>query len=239
MPDYTYAPAPVLVETTGEFAIGATGVLRPSDGGDAVAIYDLNGSTITNILVGPKGAHQGFRADIPYGVLDFGSVLLPTVSQEQQNAALTALATAQEAGELATQASIDASAALDAALAAGKYVIHGAVASTARPATDPGVPIIWFGTVAPTNLSTTNGDLWVNPTGGGGGGISEVTMDDLPAGSMIFTLQAGDGTWGVRKSARTDLKSMWIRMVAGSADPATATSPAVTGAYNGDVVVGA
>lgn len=95
MPAYTFSPAPVLVETTGEFAIGATGVLRPTEGGDPVQVYDLNGSPLPSVAVGLKGAHQAFKADIPHGTLDFGSVLLPTISLEALTAALTAQQTAE------------------------------------------------------------------------------------------------------------------------------------------------
>lgn len=89
MAAYTYSPAPVLVEATGELAIGATGQLLAADGSGAVPVYDLNDSLLASILVGPKGVHQAFKADIPNGVLDFGSVLLPTISQEALAAALT------------------------------------------------------------------------------------------------------------------------------------------------------
>lgn len=94
---YTFASAPVLVETTGDLAIGATGVLRETEGGDPVAIYDLNDSPIASVLVGPKGAHQAFRADIPYGVLDFGSAMLVAVSAEAQYAAISVEETANQA----------------------------------------------------------------------------------------------------------------------------------------------
>lgn len=104
MPSYTFAPAPVLVESTGAFAIGATGVLRATEGGDPVPIFDLNGSPLTSIQVGPKGAHQGFTADIPNGVLDFGSVLLPSISLEQQESGLTAVAVANAASDTAAAA---------------------------------------------------------------------------------------------------------------------------------------
>ena len=112
MAAYTYAPAPVLVETTGEFAIGVTGVLKDDDG-TPVQAYDLNDSPIGGITVGPKGAHQAFKADIPNGVLDFGSVLLPTSSQQQQEAGLSALATANSALNEAVAAKEIAQAALD------------------------------------------------------------------------------------------------------------------------------
>jgi hypothetical protein len=102
--DYTFPPAVVLVESTGDPAIGATGVLRPEAGADPVPVYDLNDSLISNILVGPLGVHQGFKADIPNGLLDFGSVLLPSESMEQRAAGLTAQATADAALAAATAA---------------------------------------------------------------------------------------------------------------------------------------
>lgn len=97
MPTYTFAPAPVLVEATGEFAIGATGTLASSSGGAAVSTWDLNGSPLASILVGPKGAHQAFKADIPHGVLNFGSVQIVAISVEAQQAAITAQETADQA----------------------------------------------------------------------------------------------------------------------------------------------
>lgn len=122
MADYTFPPAPVLVEETGEFAIGAIGVLRATEGGDPVSVYDLNDSPLPNIVVGPKGAHQAFKADIPDGVLDFGSVLLPTQSLEAARAGLTALDTANDALAAAEAAAVTAN---DAVAAANDAVANG------------------------------------------------------------------------------------------------------------------
>lgn len=159
MAAYTYPAAPVLVETTGEFAIGATGVLLPSGGGSAVQVYDLNDSPISSIVVGPKGAHQAFKADISDGVLDFGSVLLPTISIEQSRAGLTAITTANAALTAATAAQAAAVAAQAAAeAAAGKFVVHGTNGSTARPTST--APVVWFGTVDPVNSDDTK-DVFV------------------------------------------------------------------------------
>jgi hypothetical protein len=150
MPAYTYAPAPVLIETSGEFAIGAEGVFRATEGGTPVSIWDLNDSPLTAVLVGSKGAHQAFKADIPNGVLDFGSVMLPAVSLEQQEAGLNAVNIAENA--LAT--AINAASAADAATAAiavtARFIVHGSNASQAR-GTAEAVPIVWFGSVVPTN----------------------------------------------------------------------------------------
>lgn len=97
MAAYTFPSAPVLVEATGEFAIGATGVLRAVSGGLAVQVYDLNDSPISTVLVGPKGGHAPFKADIPYGVLDFGSTQLVAVSAEALNAAIDVSVVADQA----------------------------------------------------------------------------------------------------------------------------------------------
>lgn len=238
MPTYTYAPAPVLVETTGEFAIGATGVFRATESGPPVNFYDLNDSPLATISVGPKGAHQAFKADIPYGILDFGSVLLPSMSIQQQEAALTASTKAQEAVDTADLAKEDATNALEIALSAGKYIIHGTNASTPRTAAID-VPLIWFGTVDPTNM-IDGFDLWVNPTGGGGGsGIVTLTTENAPAGALFGIKQNADGSWPNRRSGRPDIYMFWLRIVPGSADPAPATSPSLAGAYATDVVLGA
>lgn len=108
MPDYTYGAAPVLVETTGDFAFGATGTLLAPDG-NAATVYDLNGSPIAGVKVGPKGAHQGFMADIPNGMLDFGSVRIIAVSIESMTAAISAHQAAEAAAasaETAAQAAV-------------------------------------------------------------------------------------------------------------------------------------
>lgn len=97
MADYTFAPAPVFVEETGEFAIGSTGVLRDVAGGTQQLVYDLNDLPLDFITVGPKGAHQAFKADVAHGVLDFGSVEIVAVSAEAQQAAITAEQTAEQA----------------------------------------------------------------------------------------------------------------------------------------------
>jgi len=102
--DYTYDEAVVLIEATADLAIGATGVLRPVDGGDPVQVFDLNGSALPHVLVGPFGVHQPFRADIPQGLLDFGSKVLVKESQQQREAGLEAKAIALDAAANASTA---------------------------------------------------------------------------------------------------------------------------------------
>lgn len=168
MPQYTYSPAAVLVETTGEFAVGAIGALRPASGGDAVPIWDLNDSALPSVVVGPKGAHQAFKADIPSGILDFGSVMLPAVSDEARVAGLDAQTEAAQAVVIAQNAESASSAAV--AAAASKY---------AKPGT--GIPETDLSAAVQTKLNDGG-------TGGGTGPTSE-----LSAGTGI-TLTAGTGT---------------------------------------------
>jgi hypothetical protein len=127
---YTFPPAPVLIETTGAFAIGAAGVMRPTTGGDPVPLYDLNDLPLASILVGPKGAHQAFKADIPDGVLDFGSVLLPASSLEQQRAALNAVEVAASASSAANTALAAASAAQAAVADASRFTVSSVEAAS-------------------------------------------------------------------------------------------------------------
>jgi len=102
--DYTFPPAVVLVEGSGDLAVGATGVLRPAGGGNPVQVYDLNGSPIPSVLVGSKGVHQAFQANIPDGVLDFGSVQLTAISMESMTAAMSAQQAAETAAASAAAA---------------------------------------------------------------------------------------------------------------------------------------
>lgn len=70
-------------------------------------------------------------------------------------------------------------------------------------------------------------------------GFTSLGTEDLPAGSVIYAVQNGDGTWPNRLSPRTDLLGIWVRIVAGSGNPPQATPPAVGGAYVDDLVIGA
>lgn len=95
--DYTFSEDTVLVASTGELAIGATGVLRATLDGPALPIYDLNGSPLNVITVGPVGVHQAFKADVAYGLLDFGSAKLTKVSDEAIASVITMQADVQSA----------------------------------------------------------------------------------------------------------------------------------------------
>lgn len=95
--DYTFKAASVVDVTTGQLAAsGVTGVLRPVGGGDALTMYDLNGSVIPHVTVG-VGAYPDFRADVAFGELDFGATKILAVSFESMTAAITADQTAQQA----------------------------------------------------------------------------------------------------------------------------------------------
>jgi hypothetical protein len=79
-----------------------------------------------------------------------------------------------------------------ARLAVGaRVVVHGSVASIARPATE--VPVIWFGEVEPTNW--IDGDVWEavgNSAGGVGdvGGSTSVTQRVVTANYTLVTADA-------------------------------------------------
>jgi hypothetical protein len=84
-------------------------------------------------------------------------------------------------------------------------------------------------------------DTWAVPPGdgSGGGGIVEIDYDDLPVGSVLYVVQNGDETWPNRLTDREDVLTVWVRIVVDSDDPAIATPPALNGAYENDVVIGA
>lgn len=174
MADYTFAGNTVLVEGTGEFAVGATGVLRTSSDGPPLPIYDLNDSPISEIIVGPRGVHQAFKADEPDGLLDFGSAMIPVVSQESHRAGMRAIEVAEgaavQAGEAMGQASDAAAAARLAAgvvVATPRFVLHGGDADAPRPDEDV-LPVIWIGSVEPSHADTGR-DHWITPSSWGSG----------------------------------------------------------------------
>ena len=156
MASFTYHPAVVFIESTGDLAIGATGVLRPEAGGNPVQVYDLNGSPIPSVSVGSKGVHQPFQADIPDGVLDFGSVMLVAISKE----ALTAAITAQEMA-LETQSELDD-------LQTQVTTLSGSVASANHTH-----PVTALQTTGVRSVSTVlHGDgVWRTAATGGSGGV--------------------------------------------------------------------
>lgn len=178
MPTYTYGPAPVLVEATGEFAIGATGVLRPLNGGEPVPIYDLNDSPIATILVGPKGGHQAFKADIASGLLDFGSVLLPRSSKQVEEAIVAQVDIATDALVVANAASATAASAAATAEEALGYAQGDAVtAVAAAPAVNP--TGVWNFAQSPT---VAGSPLRQEATDTESGVVTLATADEVIAG---------------------------------------------------------
>lgn len=167
MPTYTYAPAPVLIEVTGEFAIGVSGVLRDPVSNASVQVYDLNGSPMSSVTVGPKGAHQAFKADISYGTLDFGSVLLPTSSLEQQAAGLTALGVANTAATSAAAAATSAAASAASAAAAvsqlADLVTGGELATSIEAALDASLETLPTATILRYNFASNTWGGKVRP----------------------------------------------------------------------------
>ena len=164
---YTYSSGLVLDEKTGQPSPGIAGILREVSGGP-VQVYDLNDSPIPNIQVGPRGVHQAFRADIPDGVIDFGSTPIPVVSQESHRAGLQAVIIAEQAVEASESARGEASDAAAAArlaasvvVATPRFVLHGDDADAPRPDEDV-LPVIWVGSVPPSEADTER-DHWIRP----------------------------------------------------------------------------
>lgn len=133
MPGYTFSEGVVLIEATGQLAIGATGVFRAATGGDPVTIYDLNDSVIPSVAVGPLGVRQAFKADIPRGLLDFGSVVIVARSDELMDAAFEAQAISEQAALDAAAAATSSQAAAAAAAAAEGSAAAAAASAEAVP----------------------------------------------------------------------------------------------------------
>ena len=120
MPDYTYGPFLVLDETTGEPTAEATGgQLLDVAGGTPQPVYDLLGSPLAELITNRLGVTGSFMADVPYGLVSFGSVALPVISNEARNAGLEAAA-AQSAAEAAQAAAESASTSAVAAQSAAE-----------------------------------------------------------------------------------------------------------------------
>ena len=149
--DYTYAQGVVIDPVTSELVQSGTGIFKDTAGGVVQDMFDLVGTQVAGIDVGPLGVHIAFKADIPHGVLSFGSVELPVVSIEAINSGLEAAA-AQAAAEgaldltrtyaadmeRASQAATDAQAAQEAATEAADAAALSAseAATVVQPAVD-------------------------------------------------------------------------------------------------------
>lgn len=66
--------------------------------------------------------------------------------------------------------------------------------------------------------------------------MAAVAISDLPAGVLLAVVQNSDGSWPNRYD--TAHLHFWIRIVSGSSDPRSVTSPALNGAYPNEPVVG-
>ena len=109
--DYTYQPFLLLDPDTNEVIPNATGGLLLDIDGDGQQVYDLVGTPIASLSTGSKGVGNGFRADVPQGVVTFGSAGLPVVSIEAQSAGLAvldAVTLAQAAADSANDAQLAA-----------------------------------------------------------------------------------------------------------------------------------
>lgn len=113
MADFTYDPGLVIDDETGAPVPNATGELRETVDGDAVDVYDLLGTPLTELTTNDAGVVQRFSADISVGYMSFGATPQFVASDQQQNA-LTAALAAQEAAEEARDAAQAALAAIEA-----------------------------------------------------------------------------------------------------------------------------
>jgi hypothetical protein len=213
MPDYTYPAVAVLVETTGELAAtGTTGVLRPAAGQPSVPTYDLNGSP-RPIVVGPKGASPAFTADIRHGVLDFGSVQIPVVSDQARDAAI-------DVQETADQALIEAVAAREAADLALAGVT-GDVLSVVEAAPTVTPAGVWDFSGADVDLRDRSSHTGTQPVASLGDatsiGRSVATADSPQEARTVMSAVAGYGITELRAITADDYAAL--------------TSPADTAIY--------
>lgn len=115
-PPYTVSQGIVIDGTTSQPVANSTGVLRVVAGGALSPMYDLLGNPILSVPSNIFGVFSPFGMDIARGVLDFGGLALPVVSNEAQDAlpvAVEARAAAQaaQAAALAAQAAAEDAAA--------------------------------------------------------------------------------------------------------------------------------
>jgi hypothetical protein len=80
--DYSYDPGIVLNDATTLPVAGATGIFTATVGGAAQPIYNLGGSPIANLTTNELGYLARFKADLPLGFVNFGSVWQPVVAYE-------------------------------------------------------------------------------------------------------------------------------------------------------------
>ncbi|GAB2698308.1 hypothetical protein [Thalassiella azotivora] len=153
MPDYSYEARLVLDQATGRPAAGVTGTLRATQGGPAVETWDPNDQPAP-IVTSDHGIAYDWKADIPFGYLDFGSYGLFVTSMEHIGSVSDAQAAASSAAQSA-QAAADAQAAAEAAAGAAAYIQLGTPTA--------GQALVWDD----TEQKYVPGDV-----SGGGGGLS-------------------------------------------------------------------
>jgi len=126
MADYTYAPFLLIDDVTGDVVRNAAGgQLLDQAGGVVQPVYDLLDAPVASLTTNAKGVGAAFKADVPFGVVSFGSIALPVISVEAQQSGLEAAAAqaaAEAAQESAAESATSAAAAQSSAQAAAALV---------------------------------------------------------------------------------------------------------------------
>lgn len=115
------------------------GQLYDVAGGTAQAMYDLLGLPLASLPTSSLAVYPAFRMDIARGVLSFGSIMLPVISNEAIDSHTDAAAAAAAAAAAVTVAA-DAATAAGAAMTAAQTAQNAAEAAAAS--VDPGLIII-------------------------------------------------------------------------------------------------
>lgn len=150
---YLYPPMPA-IGANGEIVRSGTGQFFAEDdaaGTTPLTLQDINGATITSILVNDLGLTQAFRSEHPEGTWRSGPFTVSLSSPKGLREAADASALA--AAESADAATVARNAALEAAAGADAIPAGGAVGQVL------------------TKASLADKDVtWTTPSGGGGGG---------------------------------------------------------------------
>lgn len=177
--DYTYDPGLLFNPETGTIIRDQGGKLYASaDATDPVTMYDLLRNVITEVRSTQLGLIVPFKADIPDGVVRFGTYNQPVISQEGQRAGLQAQA-AQAAAEDARDLA-----------AASAQTAQGVLGQVGQVASDLDV----LAAAAVRSVNSTLPDAFGNVVIDAGGGDGTVTSVNgkLPNETGQVTLVPAD-----------------------------------------------
>lgn len=245
--EWTFDPGIVIDDVTLEPQANGTGIFALTVGGSAQPVFDLNASSVANLVSNDNGYVARFRANSPLGFVNFGSVWQPVVAYEVfANAANISTLTA---AALAAQTAAEAAEAAAESLAAGGggggavasvngrtgAVVLAAVDVNARSSLVP-VPageVSGLATVATTGDygALANRPAAAVPLAEKGVASGVATLDvagklvnaQLPANVGRLTIsQASDGTWPLRSTVSSNPADRveWFAYSAVSPDPA-------------------